>query len=103
MYPELVQRAVVIGCGAAQSAWQIGIGETQRQAIYRDPAWRCGYYGDDAPPTDGLCVARQSAMVSFYPLYYLYLYIYLSLSLARLLALSIYLSINQSIYLSVCL
>jgi len=48
------------------------VNPTQRQAIYRDPAWRGDYYGDDAPPTDGLCVARQSAMISIYiSLYYL--------------------------------
>lgn len=63
MYPDFVQRGVVIACNSAQSAWQIGIGETQRQAIYRDPAWRGGFYADHAPPTDGLSVARQSAMV----------------------------------------
>ena len=31
IYPELVQRGVVIACGAASTAWQIGIAETQRQ------------------------------------------------------------------------
>ncbi len=34
--------AVVIGCGAAHTAWQIAISETQRQAIYADPKWRGG-------------------------------------------------------------
>ena len=39
--PE-VKSAVVIGCGAKHTAWQIGISETQRQAIYADPKWRNG-------------------------------------------------------------
>jgi homoserine acetyltransferase len=37
-----VKSAVVIGCGARHTAWQIGISETQRQAIYADPKWRKG-------------------------------------------------------------
>ena len=63
MYPELVKRGVLIACSAFQSAWQIGISETQRQAIYRDPKWRNGFYALDAPPADGLAIARQGAMI----------------------------------------
>ena len=37
-----VRSAVIIGCGARHSAWQIGIGHTQRQAIYNDPKWKNG-------------------------------------------------------------
>jgi homoserine O-acetyltransferase len=37
-----VQSAVVIGCGAAHTAWQIAFSETQRQAIYLDPKWNNG-------------------------------------------------------------
>ncbi len=39
---HLVKSAVVIGCGARHSAWQIGFGETQRLAIYNDPKWNNG-------------------------------------------------------------
>jgi homoserine O-acetyltransferase len=39
---DFVRSAVVIGCGAAHTAWQIGISETQRQAIYADPKWNNG-------------------------------------------------------------
>ncbi len=39
---DLVKSAVVIGCGARHSAWQIGFGETQRLAIYNDPKWNNG-------------------------------------------------------------
>lgn len=63
MYPGLVRRGVLIASSAFQSAWQIGISETQRQAIYRDPRWRNGFYALDAPPVDGLAVARQGAMI----------------------------------------
>ena len=38
-----VSAAVVIGCGAAHSAWQIAISSTQRQAIFADQKWRNGH------------------------------------------------------------
>ena len=63
LFPDLVQRAVVIACGATQSAWQVAISEAQRQAIYQDPQWNGGYYPLDRPPARGLAVARQEAMI----------------------------------------
>jgi homoserine O-acetyltransferase len=54
-----------IGISARHSAWCIGISEAQRQAIWRDPLWRDGRYPDDAPPRQGLSVARMIAMVSY--------------------------------------
>ena len=63
MYPHLVRRAVLLACGASQSAWQIAVGEAQRESIYRDPKFNDGMYAPDAPPSDGLSVARQNAMV----------------------------------------
>ena len=60
-----VRSAVPIACGAAHTAWQISISETQRQAIYADPKWKNGRYDPHDPPTSGLSVARQIAMVSY--------------------------------------
>lgn len=60
-----VRSAVPIACGAAHTAWQIGISETQRQAIYADPKWSNGRYDPHDPPTSGLSVARQVAMISY--------------------------------------
>lgn len=60
-----VRSAVVIACGARHTAWQIGISETQRQAIYADPNWRGGAFDPAQPPTQGLSVARQIAMFSY--------------------------------------
>jgi len=60
-----VRSAVPIACGAAHTAWQIGISETQRQAIYADPKWNGGRYDPHDPPLGGLSVARQVAMVSY--------------------------------------
>jgi len=40
---SLVKSAVIIGCGARHSAWQIAISSTQRQAIFNDPKWHAGH------------------------------------------------------------
>eukprot|EP00644_Phytophthora_capsici_P003357 jgi/Phyca11/537579/estExt2_fgenesh1_pg.C_PHYCAscaffold_990017 len=62
---DYVKSFVAIACGAQHSAWQIGISELQRQAIYMDPNFRDGHYTEDAPPHRGLALARQIAMVSY--------------------------------------
>jgi len=63
MYPDFVQRCVALACGASQSAWQLGISESQRQAIYRDAEWNDGFYALGNPPREGLNIARQQAMI----------------------------------------
>lgn len=62
---KYVKSAIVIGCGAHHTAWQIGISETQRQAIYADPNWNNGNIDINNPPSKGLAVARQIAMISY--------------------------------------
>ncbi|KAL4102598.1 hypothetical protein PRIC1_006342 [Phytophthora ramorum] len=62
---DYVKSFVSIACGAQHSAWQIGISELQRQAIYMDPNFRDGRYSPNAPPNTGLALARQIAMVSY--------------------------------------
>jgi homoserine O-acetyltransferase len=59
-----VRSAVPIACGVKHTAWQIGISEVQRQAIYADPRWN---NGDCLGVTDlkGLDVARQIGMVTY--------------------------------------
>ncbi|OQS05759.1 homoserine O-acetyltransferase [Thraustotheca clavata] len=61
----IVQRLAVIACGARHTAWQIGISEVQRQAIYRDPRYANGHYDPANPPRDGLAIARQMAMLTY--------------------------------------
>ena len=58
---DFVRSVVSIGCGAAHTAWQIAISETQRQAIYADPNWNNG-------DIDPLCVAILT--ICFVILYY---------------------------------
>ena len=64
-YPDQVQSLAVIAAPGRHSAWCIGLSEAQRQAIYIDPQWREGYYSVDAPPVQGLAVARMIAMSTY--------------------------------------
>lgn len=62
---DRAQKAIFIGMGKAHRPWQIGISETQRQAIYNDPNWNGGYYDNSQPPVRGLAIARMIAMNSY--------------------------------------
>jgi homoserine O-acetyltransferase len=63
--PDLVDAIAPITTSARHNAWQIAISESQRRAIFADPAWRDGNYEADQPPRDGLAVARMIAMISY--------------------------------------
>ncbi|DBA05310.1 TPA: hypothetical protein N0F65_007472 [Lagenidium giganteum] len=63
--PEFVRSFIPIACGSHHSAWQIGISELQRQAIAMDPLYKNGQYDPEAPPTQGMSLARQIAMVTY--------------------------------------
>jgi homoserine O-acetyltransferase len=54
LYPSFAGTIVPIGVGSAQSAWAIGISETQRNAIFTA-----------STPADGLATARMIAMCSY--------------------------------------
>jgi homoserine O-acetyltransferase len=64
---SFLRSVIPIACGAAHTAWQIGISEVQRQAIYADPNWKGGSVEHHLtnPPLTGLSVARQIGMVSY--------------------------------------
>ncbi|GAA0737837.1 homoserine O-acetyltransferase MetX [Sphingomonas japonica] len=65
-FPDRVAAAVVIASTARHSAQNIAFHEVGRQAIMADPNWRGGaYYGDGAPPTAGLAVARMAAHITY--------------------------------------
>ena len=64
LYPERVERAVIIGV-APLGAMGLALNHLQRQAIQHDPAWMDGNYLPQRPPTEGLSLARQIAMLSY--------------------------------------
>ncbi|KAJ7306297.1 Alpha/Beta hydrolase protein [Mycena albidolilacea] len=66
--PEFMQRIVVLASSARHSAWCIAWGESQRQSIYSDPAYRRGYYYEvegGEQPRNGLAAARMCALLTY--------------------------------------
>ena len=67
-YPDRLERAIVVACGAAASAEQIGLCAVQNEAIRADPAWRGGDYYDAGPgegPHRGMGIARRIGHLSY--------------------------------------
>jgi homoserine O-acetyltransferase/O-succinyltransferase len=62
---DRVKAIVPIAMGMAHSPWAIGISEAQRRAIYSDPNWRGGYYGNGTRPVQGISAARMMAMITY--------------------------------------
>lgn len=65
MYPQIVEAVVPIAVGSTQSAWAIGLSETQRHAIVTDANWDNGQYTHAKRPLQGLATARMIAMCSY--------------------------------------
>jgi homoserine O-acetyltransferase/O-succinyltransferase len=64
LHPERVERALIIGV-TPLSAMGLALNHLQRQAIQHDPEWAGGRYLPQKPPTRGLALARQIAMISY--------------------------------------
>jgi len=64
LFPERVERALIIGV-TPLSAMGLALNHLQRQAIQHDPQWAGGRYLPQKPPTRGLALARQIAMISY--------------------------------------
>src|SRR4029453_18476415 len=59
--PDRVATLFFLASGAVATADQIGTQTTQQAAIRADPRWAGGDYALDAPPIDGLGIARRLA------------------------------------------
>jgi homoserine O-acetyltransferase/O-succinyltransferase len=64
-HPARVKKVVAIATAARHSAQNIAFHEVGRQAIMADPKWLGGQYAPDAPPADGLAVARMAAHITY--------------------------------------
>ena len=65
-YPDRVPHAVIIACGAAATAEQIGLCSLQIRAIEDDPHFLDGdYYEADEGPWRGLSLARGLGQISY--------------------------------------
>jgi len=65
MYPQVVERAVVIAAPLCLYPQAIAFNEVQRQAIMADPEWKGGDYYPGPGPESGLAVARMLAMITY--------------------------------------
>ncbi|MFL1428095.1 MULTISPECIES: homoserine O-acetyltransferase MetX [unclassified Nocardiopsis] len=64
--PDRVDRALVLACPAATTAWQIAWTSPQLHAVRSDPDWFGGdYHVTGRAPVDGLGVARRIAHVTY--------------------------------------
>jgi homoserine O-acetyltransferase len=65
-YPERVPHAVIIACGAATTAEEIGLCSVQIRAIENDPNFHGGdYYDAEDGPWRGLALARGIGQISY--------------------------------------
>ncbi len=65
LYPESVDRLVVIAAPARLYPQAIAFNEVQRQAIFSDPNWKNGQYYGGPAPASGLSMARMLAMITY--------------------------------------
>ena len=64
-HPSMVRSVWATASCAAHSAMQIGLNETARQAVVRDPKWMGGDYNASDPPSNGVAVARMVGHLSY--------------------------------------
>ncbi len=64
-YPELVERAIIIGAAQRLPAQGLAIDDIARQAIMADPRWLSGAYAPGEGPETGLALARMLAMLTY--------------------------------------
>ena len=64
-FPELVERAVIIGAAQRLPAQGLAIDDIARQAIMADPRWQGGAYAEGDGPSTGLALARMLAMLTY--------------------------------------
>jgi homoserine O-acetyltransferase len=63
--PDFVTSVIAIATTPAHSPQQIAFNEIARRAVMADPRWCGGDYAPDAPPADGLAVARMVGHVTY--------------------------------------
>lgn len=64
-YPQLVERAIIVGAAARLPAQGVAIDDIARQAIMADPRWQGGAYAPGEGPSTGLALARMLAMLTY--------------------------------------
>ena len=66
LYPEFMDKALVLAVSARASGWQIGIQSAQISSVENDPHWCDGnYYANREKPDAGLATARRIAHLTY--------------------------------------
>ncbi|HNR92204.1 MAG TPA: homoserine O-acetyltransferase [Dokdonella sp.] len=64
-HPGVARQLVSISGSIASSPFAIALRSLQREAILADPAWQAGQYAPDAPPRNGLRLARKLGTITY--------------------------------------
>lgn len=65
LFPEGARRLISISGSPAASPFAIALRSVQREAILRDPDWQGGNYAPDAPPRNGMRLARKLGTITY--------------------------------------
>ena len=65
LYPDAAKGVLSISSACRSLPFSIAIRSLQREMIRSDPAWRNGRYAPDAPPAQGMRLARKLGMISY--------------------------------------
>ena len=65
LYPDAAKGVLSISSACRSLPFSIAIRSLQREMIRSDPAWRNGHYAPDAPPAQGMRLARKLGMISY--------------------------------------
>ena len=65
IYPGRADGLVTISSAARSLPFSIALRSLQREMVRTDPAWRDGNYAADAPPAQGMRLARKLGMITY--------------------------------------
>jgi len=65
MYPGTYKRLLLLSTAARALPFAIALRSLQREMIRKDPDWQAGSYAADAPPIQGMRLARKLGMMTY--------------------------------------
>jgi homoserine O-acetyltransferase len=65
LFPKAARRLISISGSAAASPYAIALRSVQREAVLRDPDWQGANYPIDAPPRNGMRLARKLGTITY--------------------------------------
>src|SRR5216117_722307 len=65
LFPGEAQALVTISAATRATPFATAVRSLQREAIRTDPGWKGGEYAEDAPPVNGLRLARKLGLITY--------------------------------------